>query len=167
MRIALLVKESSGQGTDADAIEAELRSAGAEVVSLPAERARDLARHDPERVVIASGDGNVASAAEAAGAIGVPLAVVPSGTANDFARRMRLPSETADACRLAVRGKRVRRLDLAFLADRPFVNVAAAGLAGRHRPGGPAQAGPRPGRLPRERAAGGADRAAHPVRGAL
>jgi sugar phosphate isomerase/epimerase len=96
MRIALLVNESSGQGTDADAIEAELRSAGAEVVSLPAERTQDVARHDPERVVIASGDGNVASAAEAAGAIGVPLAVVPSGTANDFARRMRLPSETAD-----------------------------------------------------------------------
>jgi diacylglycerol kinase (ATP) len=129
MRIALLVNASSGQGTDADAIEAELRSAGAEVVSLPAERTQDVARHDPERVVIASGDGNVASAAEAAGAIGVPLAVVPSGTANDFARRMRLPSETADACRLAVRGKRVRRLDLALLGDRPFVNVAAAGLS--------------------------------------
>ena len=151
MRIALLVKESSGQGTDADAIEAELRSAGAEVVSLPAERARDLARHDPERVVIASGDGNVASAAEAAGAIGVPLAVVPSGTANDFARRMRLPSETADACRLAVRGKRVRRLDLAFLADRPFVNVAAAGLS-RPPPTGRARSSRSSARPPTSRA---------------
>ena len=129
MRIALLVKESSGQGTDADAIEAELRSAGAEVVS-PAGGAGAGPR--------AATPSEWSSPAATATSRQRPRRRVrsafrwpwfPSGTANDFARRMRLPSETADACRLAVRGKRVRRLDLAFLAGRPFVNVAAAGLS--------------------------------------
>ena len=138
MRIALLVNESSGSGTDGDAIEAALRGEGADVRRLPAERTDDVAAQEPDRVVIASGDGGIAPAAEAAGAIGVPLALVPSGTANDLARRMGLPSGTADACRLAVRGRRLRRLDLGRLGDHPFVNVASAGLAtGAARRAGP------------------------------
>jgi diacylglycerol kinase family enzyme len=127
--IVLLVNEASGSGTDSDEIEAALRAEGAEVRRLPVDRAGDAASLAPERLVVASGDGGVAPAADVAGAIGVPLAVVPSGTANDFARRMGLPSDTVEACRLAVRGGRLRRLDLARLGERPFVNAASAGLA--------------------------------------
>jgi diacylglycerol kinase (ATP) len=82
-----------------------------------------------DRLVVASGDGGVGPAAERAGDAGVPLAVIPSGTANDFARRMRLPTDPRDAARLAVRGEHRRRLDLARMGDRPFVNVATAGLS--------------------------------------
>ena len=82
-----------------------------------------------DRVVLASGDGGVGPAAERAGDAGVPLAVIPSGTANDFARRMRLPADPREAARLAVRGEHRRRLDLARMGDRPFVNVATAGLS--------------------------------------
>jgi diacylglycerol kinase family enzyme len=67
--------------------------------------------------------------AAAAGAAGIPLAVVPAGTANDFARRIGLPDGVAAACRLAVRGARLRSLELGWMTDeRPFVNVASAGL---------------------------------------
>ncbi len=129
MRIVLLVNESSGSGTEGEALERALAGQGAEVSRLPVDRAAEAASHAPERLVVAGGDGSVAPAADAAGEMGVPLAVVPSGTANDFARRMGLPSEASEACRLAARGARLRRLDLARLGDRPFVNVASAGLS--------------------------------------
>jgi diacylglycerol kinase family enzyme len=59
----------------------------------------------------------------------VPLAVLPVGTANDFARRMGLPLEAGEACRLAVEGRGRRPVDLARADGRPFVNIANAGLA--------------------------------------
>jgi diacylglycerol kinase (ATP) len=54
---------------------------------------------------------------------------VPSGTANDFARRTGLPDDPLAACRLAVGGRALRSLDLGRMGDRPFVNVATAGLS--------------------------------------
>jgi diacylglycerol kinase family enzyme len=55
--------------------------------------------------------------------------VVPVGTANDFARAAGLPDDPREAARLAARGERTRRVDLGWLGERPFVNVASAGLA--------------------------------------
>ena len=129
MNIVLLVNEASGSGTDAADLEAALRAEGAEVRRIPLDRSGEAVAAGPERVVVAGGDGSIAPAADAAGALGVPLAVVATGTANDFARRMALPDEPGEACRLAVRGRGLRRLDLARLDGRPFVNVASAGLA--------------------------------------
>jgi diacylglycerol kinase (ATP) len=129
VRVVLLANEASGSGTDAADVETALRGEGADVRRLPIDRCGEAAGHAPERVVVAGGDGSVAPAADAAGDLGVPLAVVPTGTANDFARRMELPDDPAEACALAVRGRRLRRLDLGRLDGRPFVNVANAGLA--------------------------------------
>jgi diacylglycerol kinase family enzyme len=107
-----------------------LRQEGAaDVATVPIDAAAEALAPGVDRVVLSSGDGGVGPAAEAAGAAGVPLAVIPSGTANDFARRMRLPDDPRQAARLAVRGEHRRRLDLARMGDRPFANVATAGLA--------------------------------------
>lgn len=81
------------------------------------------------RVVVAGGDGSIGPYAEAAGRLGVPLGVVPVGTANDFARFHGIPSEPEAALELALRGERVERLELARIDGRPFVNVASGGLA--------------------------------------
>ena len=60
----------------------------------------------------------------------MPLAVLPTGTANDFARAYGLPGDPREAAELAADGERTRPLELGRLADgRPFVNVASAGLA--------------------------------------
>jgi diacylglycerol kinase (ATP) len=67
--------------------------------------------------------------AQLAAAHGIPLAVVALGTANDFARAHGLPREVGRACELAVRGGRIEQLELAWMGERPFVNVASAGLA--------------------------------------
>jgi diacylglycerol kinase (ATP) len=81
-----------------------------------------------DRLAVAGGDGSIAPVAAAAGAAGVPLAVIPAGTANDFAHRMALPLDLAAACRLAVHGTRLRDMELGWMEERPFVNVASAGL---------------------------------------
>ena len=81
---------------------------------------------------MAGGDGTIGPAAELAGRLGVPLAVIATGTANDFARANELPDEPLEAARLAATGSETRRLELGRLADgRPFVNVASAGLAAK------------------------------------
>ena len=54
--------------------------------------------------MVAGGDGSIAPVAAAAGAAGIPLAVVPAGTANDFAGRLGLPVGAVRGLRLAVRG---------------------------------------------------------------
>lgn len=120
----------SGSGPSGDELAALLRQEGAaEVACLPVEEGLAAIVPGIDRAVVATGDGVVGPAAEAAGAAGVPLAVIPSGTANDFARRMGLPDDPRQAARLAVRGEHRRRLDLALMADHPFVNVATAGMS--------------------------------------
>ena len=98
------------------------------VSEFPPDRVQEACASGAERLAVAGGDGSIAPAAEAAGAAGIPLAVIPAGTANDFARAMGLPGETAAACRLAARGEGMRHLDLGRMEGRPFVNVASAGL---------------------------------------
>lgn len=106
-----------------------LRDHGADVVRMTLDDAAAAARSGAARVVVAGGDGSIGPVAEAAAGTGVPLAVVPVGTANDFARALDIPLDTAEACRLAARGTDTRRLELAWIDSRPFVNVASAGLA--------------------------------------
>lgn len=82
----------------------------------------------PDRVAVAGGDGSIACVAAPAARAGVPLAVIPTGTANDFARELGLPRDTDDACEMVARAERTRRLDLAWMNERPFLNVASLGL---------------------------------------
>jgi diacylglycerol kinase (ATP) len=129
VRIALIANPAS-RSSDPDAIEAELRAAGGEVKRIGLEAAGGDAASGSERVAVAGGDGTVGPAAATARLAGVPLAVIPVGTANDFARHMGLPRNLGEACRLAVRGQRLRTLELGTMVPggRPFVNVASLGL---------------------------------------
>jgi diacylglycerol kinase (ATP) len=126
--VALVVNERSGDSNPALLVE-RLRGFGAEVTRFHINEIGDAVGSGVDRIVVAGGDGSIAPVAAAAGAAGIPLAVVPSGTANDFARRMGLPDGITAACSLAVRGQRLRSLELGWMNDeRPFVNVASAGL---------------------------------------
>jgi diacylglycerol kinase (ATP) len=126
-RIALVANPDS-RAADPDAVAERLRSFGAEVELFGVGEAETAAGTGADRVAVAGGDGSIAPAAAAAGAAGLPLALVPMGTANDFANRMGLPRDLADACRLAVRGTRLVDVELGWMGGRPFVNVASAGL---------------------------------------
>jgi YegS/Rv2252/BmrU family lipid kinase len=84
----------------------------------------------PDRVVVAGGDGSIGITALIAAEMGVPIAVIAAGTANDFARALGLPLDLDEACALA-RDPRAatRHAELALAGGRPFVNAAATGLS--------------------------------------
>jgi diacylglycerol kinase family enzyme len=132
MRIALVVNEASGGGTDPVPLQRAMREQGADVETFSCE-SEDLERipgAGPDRVVVAGGDGTIGAVAELAGRLGVPLGVIPAGTANDFVRANGLPLDPVRAAALAASGQELRSLELGRLGDgRPFVNVASAGLA--------------------------------------
>jgi diacylglycerol kinase (ATP) len=136
VQLALVVNPRSGTGTDPDRISRLLERDGARVERLTMD---DLAERLPDgtdRLVVAGGDGSIGLAARAARAAGVPLAVVPTGTANDFARALDLPTDLERACALAADADAAtRRHEVGVLGGQPFVNAAAAGLsavASRH-----------------------------------
>lgn len=126
--MALLANPDSGSG-EAEAISDMLAKGGAEVGVFALDECDHALATGPERIVVAGGDGSIGRAAEAAGRAGVPLAVVPVGTANDFARALGIPQDIERAVALAVAGTSTRMLDLGWIGERPFVNVASAGLS--------------------------------------
>jgi diacylglycerol kinase family enzyme len=134
VRIALTANLASGGGLDPEPLIGALREHGAEVELFgcePDELAR-IADSRPDRIAVAGGDGTIGPAAETAGRLDVPLAVIATGTANDYARANGLPQDPDEAAALAVTGHDLRRLELGRLSDgRPFVNVASAGLAAK------------------------------------
>jgi diacylglycerol kinase family enzyme len=126
--VALVANERSGASDTALCAE-RLASFGAEVRSFDIDELDAAVSWGADRIVLAGGDGSIAPVAAAAGAAGIPLAAVPAGTANDFARRLGLPAGLNVACWLAVRGTVMRPLELGWMnEERPFVNVASAGL---------------------------------------
>jgi diacylglycerol kinase (ATP) len=144
VRLALIANPGSGTATDPGELEALLAAAGAHVACVPigevADRDGGVLREGalgaltaggrPDRVVVAGGDGSIGPGALCAAELGVPLAVVPAGTANDFARAKELPLDLEDACELARDPQAPSaRADLGMAAGRPFVNAASAGLA--------------------------------------
>jgi diacylglycerol kinase (ATP) len=130
VRIALIANEASGGGFDPEPLAATMRRHGADVSVYGPSDLDVVPSSEPERIATAGGDGTIGGCAELAGRLGVPLAVIPMGTANDFARAADLPLDPEQACVLAATGERLRALELGRLAGgRPFVNVASAGLA--------------------------------------
>ncbi|GAB1508901.1 diacylglycerol/lipid kinase family protein [Actinophytocola sp. KF-1] len=131
MRIVLVANPKSGSGsTDGDRIRRLLADAGAEVENRDIDDVDAPLPEGTERVVVAGGDGSIGPAARAAHTAGVPLAVLATGTANDFANALDLPTDLAAACRLAADpGARTERREIGLVGGHPFVNAAAAGLS--------------------------------------
>lgn len=149
MRLALVANPKSGTAPEPAQLAELLRRDGADVVitsiqeikadeeggldALGLAAAADALSFDgdpPDRIVVAGGDGSIGLAALVAADMGVPLAVVPVGTANDFARALELPMELEEACALARDPHATtRHAELALAGERPFVNAAATGLS--------------------------------------
>jgi diacylglycerol kinase family enzyme len=106
-----------------------LREEGAEVDCFGLDEIDAVLEEGSDRLVVAGGDGSIAPVAAAASRAAIPLAVVPTGTANDFAAALGLPEEISEACSLAAHGQRTTPVDLARMGERPFLNVASIGLA--------------------------------------
>lgn len=144
MRLALIANPHSGTAPEPDELESLLAQDGAAVSYVSIEQIADKDGGDlvdgaldalteagaPERIVVAGGDGSVGPAALCAARLGVPLAVIAVGTANDFARAKDLPLDLGEACGLARDAAApTAGAELGLAGNRPFVNAAAAGLS--------------------------------------
>lgn len=81
-----------------------------------------------DRVVVVGGDGTLGCVAAALLETGLPLGVIPSGTANNLARNLGLPFETDEACVIAA-GSTTRKIDLGIVNGIPFFNVVGIGMS--------------------------------------
>ncbi|MBR9869860.1 MAG: YegS/Rv2252/BmrU family lipid kinase [Gammaproteobacteria bacterium] len=127
----LVDSPGSGDGTrNADFWLGHLRAQGitdVEVCHLDEQdQWRDRVSKD-DCLMAAGGDGTVNGAAEICIDTGAVLAVLPSGTANDFARNLNIPAEPEQVARLVADGP-IQHIDVAVAGDRIFLNVAHIGL---------------------------------------
>lgn len=89
-----------------------------------------IAEHGAEadRIVIGGGDGTITQALPNLLTLGKPLAVLPLGTANDFANTLGVPADVMKAAEIALKG-RPHKIDVGLVNGRPFLNVASIGVA--------------------------------------
>lgn len=111
-----------------------LTAAGHEIIPAVCNTADDilpaiLAEADEiDAVIVAGGDGTMNAAARALVLTGLPLGVLPSGTANDLARTLGIPEDPVKAAAIIAAGHS-RRIDLGEVNGHFFFNVASIGLA--------------------------------------
>lgn len=91
----------------------------------------EAVRDGVKRLVVGGGDGSVNEIVDAMAKLPreerPELAILPLGTANDFATACQIPMESLDALRFAVSGSAVS-IDIAKANDRHFVNMATIGF---------------------------------------
>ena len=85
------------------------------------------ATDDAEALAVAGGDGTISAAVGVLAGTGVPLGLLPMGTLNHFAKDLGLPLELDAAAGIVAAG-RTRKVDVAELNGRVFVNNSSVGL---------------------------------------
>lgn len=92
---------------------------------------RDVARAEGFDAVLAGGgDGTISTAAGIAFDSGRPLAILPAGTMNLFARALKMPTGLVEALE-SIAGGEVGLVDIATANDRPFVHQFGVGIHAR------------------------------------
>ena len=84
-------------------------------------------KQNVDLIIVSGGDGTINAAAEAVTSSGIPLAIIPRGTANAIATALDIPSNIPDACDIAVSGA-IRTIDTASCNGHPMVLLAGIGL---------------------------------------
>ncbi|MFP1784667.1 lipid kinase [Lonsdalea quercina] len=81
-----------------------------------------------DMVIVGGGDGTLNSASNALMETGLPLGILPLGTANDLARTLGIPRDIKQAVEVIARGA-VRAIDLGEVNGHPFFNVSSIGFS--------------------------------------
>jgi diacylglycerol kinase family enzyme len=90
-------------------------------------RCKALAKRGDELVVVGGGDGTISAAASALVGTDTLLGILPLGTLNHFARDLGIPTVLKEAAGL-IAERPQRRVDVAEMNDRIFINNSAIGL---------------------------------------
>lgn len=94
---------------------------------LAPKRVRGALKDGAELVFVWGGDGMVQRCVDALAGKGVPLAVIPAGTANLFASSLDLPQDISEAVHIGLHGSE-RELDVGKINGERFNVMAGAGL---------------------------------------
>jgi diacylglycerol kinase (ATP) len=131
----MLINPKARRGGEAvDNIVAQLEIGGLTVIkklfASPAEVTKDIVarQNEVDLVIVCGGDGTLSSAAPALIKSGLPLGILPMGTANDLARTLGIPPDLGEAARIIIAGHK-RTIDMGDVNGHPFFNVASLGLS--------------------------------------
>lgn len=133
MRVSLLYNKNAGDAVPLNLIRDTISQQGHELVCAVEKQTEveRLLERLPEVVVAAGGDGTVALAARMLARTGIPLAILPLGTANNIARSVGIPDSIDDVIRGWGMARRVP-LDLGVAdgvwGQRHFVEGVGGGL---------------------------------------
>ena len=134
-RALLLVNRKARSGvSDLDEAMRILEAAGIEIVeaelagreSMSEEILEDATRCD--LVIVGGGDGTLNCAASGLMQSGLPLGILPLGTANDLARTLGIPTEITEAARIIAAGH-TQKIDLGEVNGFLYFNVASIGFS--------------------------------------
>ncbi|WP_420911624.1 diacylglycerol kinase family protein, partial [Winslowiella iniecta] len=132
-RALLFINRQSRNGArSADMAMAALRQHDIEIVhpdpSLTLSEAIYASAGHVDLIIVGGGDGSLNAAANALIATGLPLGILPLGTANDLARTLAIPKDLSRAVAIIAAGN-LRQLDVGMVNERPFFNVASIGFS--------------------------------------
>jgi YegS/Rv2252/BmrU family lipid kinase len=85
-------------------------------------------QHDVDFVIAGGGDGTLNAVLQGIVGTGLPLGLLPLGTANDLARTLQIPSDLEGACDIIARGHQIR-IDVGLVNGVYFFNEASIGLS--------------------------------------
>jgi len=134
--VCLIVNPHAGAGRALKllpGVEAELRGQGRPFRverTTSIDHARELARAAAQRdeiVAVMGGDGLTGAVADELKHGKALLAILPGGRGNDFARKLGIPSEPAEAAKLLQTG-RPREVDLAEAGGTSYLGILSAGV---------------------------------------
>jgi diacylglycerol kinase (ATP) len=134
-RALLIVNPRARRGMDSiAAVRSALEAAGIVVAEKSPQEDQNIAdiirQHAVEcdLVIVGGGDGTLNAVAPGLVETGLPLGVIPLGTANDFARTVGIPMDPADAAKVIAAGK-AQPVDLGEVNGHLFFNVASIGFS--------------------------------------
>lgn len=133
MRIRLIVNPIAGRGNGlylAKRLENYLVARGVKTETVRTNQKGDAllaaAQQDVDCVVVVGGDGTVNEVANGIGGTGIPMALLPAGTANAIARELHIPKNPETLGELILRNQ-TRTIDAGLCGNRRFLLCGGAG----------------------------------------
>lgn len=130
-RTLLITNKHSGSGSDA--LSGPLQRLQGEIQQIQLDQTDHLparireAGSSVDRIVLCGGDGTINRALDALIDVGLPLGIIPTGTANDLARSLGIPADPTEAIEIINDGHQ-RSIDIARVNGISFVNALGVGL---------------------------------------